>query len=117
MSIQTAGITLIVLGVGGYLAYEAFQQFSGANDLSAERLAAKLFPQYDHVLHPVVAQEEFMNSRVDFGEATKIPTYTDALGKSYKVQDAPTISLVPVSQLQRNPHMFDLDIKYHGPVP
>ena len=121
MSLQVTGIALIVIGVGGYLAYDAYRQSSWSGTPNAPAGATHpMFTLYDHTLHPYAPQPEIKNLtnwEVSNGKDDKDTVYTETDGKRHAYKDVPTFSFVPVSVFRRNTHMFDIDIPYTGPVP
>ena len=113
MSIQTAAVTLIILSVGGYLAYDAYKQSSLAPNPNTSS-HAPLFPSYalPHVDQRVIPVTT--GAQIGTPELTYIDP-NDHLKHSFK--DVPTFSFVPVSVFRRNPRLFDIDSPYTGPVP
>ena len=109
MSFQTAAITVIVLSVGGYLAYGAIKEVAQVIHVSTTSTAT-MFPAY-HLPDPPPQEVPYVTG-VQYGPGFEGETYIGVNGKRYKVRADRSVSFVPVSEYRRNPHLFDLDAPY-----
>ena len=108
-SFQQAAITVIVLSVGGYYAYGATKEVVRVVRVSTT-LPATMFPAYR--LPDAPPEEVPFVDGVQYGPGFQGETYIGVDGKRYKVKAGRSVSFVPVSSFQRNPHLFDLDPQY-----
>lgn len=109
MSFQSAAITVIVLSVGGYLAYGAIKEVVNVVHVSTTSTAT-MFPAY-HLPDPPPEEVPYVTG-AQYGPGFQGETYIGVDGKRYKVKADRSVSFVPVSVFRRNPHMFDLDPSY-----
>jgi hypothetical protein len=108
-----AAITLIILSVGGYYAYNAIKSAS-VSVANSTTTGKPLFPGYalpkiQLDTHNITNWDKLTRYSDDY-------TYDENDKKWYKTTEYENLkaktnySFVPVSVYRRNPHMFDLDI-------